>query len=222
MQGFEGLTGPATAQRLCTLCLWPLKYVVKHLRVSTIRAMGSKLGSRIVVSLAIAFLLALSLASPAYASLTDDHYDGNIFPLYGGNGYLVPPRVTLAQSLARNSPAVLVFYVDDSSDSKQFTTVVSTIDAFYGRNLNIIPISADAIPVKNAYEPNEPGYYYKGYVPQTVIFDQQGKVVLDEVGVIPYEKIDDTLRVVFDLLPRSQSTELKRRIVNELNTELVP
>jgi len=194
MQGFHGLNWPAIAKRL------------------------HRLGWGLVLPL----LLMMSLASPAQASLTDDHYDGNIFPLYGGNGYLVPPRVTLAQSLARNTPAVLVFYLDDSRDSKQFTTVVSTLDAYYGRNLNIIPLSADSIPVKDHYEPNEPGYYYKGYVPQTVIFDQQGQVVLDEVGVIPYETIDDVLRPVFDLLPRSESTELRRRVVNELNTELVP
>ncbi|WP_199307747.1 MULTISPECIES: thylakoid membrane photosystem I accumulation factor [unclassified Leptolyngbya] len=170
----------------------------------------------------VALLLIFGLASPASAGLTDDHYDGNIFPLYGGNGYLVPPRVTLAQSLGRGTPAVVVFYMDDSSDSKQFTTVVSTIDAFYGRNLNIIPISVDAIPVKDKYEKNEVGYYYKGYVPQTVIFDQEGKVVFDETGVVPYENIDDALRVVFDLLPRSESVQLRRRVVNELNTELVP
>lgn len=201
MQGFEGLWS-AIAQRL--------------------RKLGRRLVCGFAVPMGIALLLIFSLASPASASLTDDHYDGNIFPLYGGNGYLVPPRVTLAQSLDKGTPAVVVFYLDDSTDSKQFTTVVSTIDAFYGRNLNIIPISVDAIPVKDKYEKNEVGHYYKGYVPQTVIFDQKGKVVLDETGVIPYETIDDTLRVVFDLLPRSESVQLKRRIVNELNTELVP
>ncbi|NET54244.1 MAG: thioredoxin family protein, partial [Merismopedia sp. SIO2A8] len=33
---------------------------------------------------------------PALAGLDDDRFDGNIFALYGGNGSLVPPRITLA------------------------------------------------------------------------------------------------------------------------------
>ncbi|WP_242059849.1 thylakoid membrane photosystem I accumulation factor [Oscillatoria sp. FACHB-1407] len=165
----------------------------------------------------------LSLGTPhALAVLTDDHYDGNIYPLYAGNGYLVPPHVTLAQSLKSQVPTILVFYIDDSRDCKQFAPVVSQVDAFYGRAANIIPLSVDSIPVKSSYEPTEPGYYYQGLVPQTLVFDQSGKVMLNETGAIAFEKIDDVLRQVFDLLPRSESVELKRRIVNEINTELVP
>jgi len=171
---------------------------------------------------AIALLVLFSWVSPAAAGVNDDRYEGNIYPLYAGNGYLVPPRVTLKQSFDRNTPAVLVFYIDDSSDSKKFAPVLSSVDAFYGRVVNIIPIDVDSIPVKDSYDPIEPGYYYKGLVPQTLVFDQSGDVVLDEIGNIPYEKIDDVLRKVFDLLPRSESVELKRREVNELNTELVP
>lgn len=171
---------------------------------------------------AIALLVLLSWVSPAAAGVNDDRYEGNIFPLYAGNGYLVPPRVTLKQSFERNTPAVLVFYIDDSQDCKKFAPVLSSIDAFYGRVVNIIPIDVDSLPVKDSYERTEPGRYYKGFVPQTLVFDQSGEVVLDEIGDIPYEKVDDVLRKVFDLLPRSESVELKRREVNELNTELVP
>ena len=171
---------------------------------------------------AIALLLVLGLASPAWAGVNDDRYEGNIFPLYAGNGYLVPPRVTLKQSIERETPSVVTFYIDDSQDCKQFAPVLSSVDAFYGRVVNIIPITVDSIPVKDEYEPTEVGYYYKGYVPQTVVFDAQGKVLLDEKGIIAYEQIDDVLRPVFDLLPRDESVELKRRVVNEINTEMVP
>jgi len=44
---------------------------------------------------------------------------------------------------------------------------------------------------------------------------------LDESGQVSFEKVDTVFREVFDLLPRSESTTLKRRPVNELNTELV-
>jgi hypothetical protein len=170
-------------------------------------------------------LLGLTIAcltpSPAWAALTDDRFDGDIFALYAGNGSLVPPRVTLEQARERKKPALLVFYVDDSSDCKQYVTVVSNLQAFYGRAADFIAIRVDSLPVKASYAPTDPGYYYKGFVPQTVLFDQTGKVILDETGNVAFEKIDDVFRQLFDLLPRQASVALKRRAVNEVNSELV-
>jgi hypothetical protein len=183
-------------------------------------------GRKTIARLMLGLLLCLSCvvgfgAAPAWAGLNDDRYDGNIFALYAGNGSIFPPRVNLAEALQRDKPILLVFFVDDSRDCKEYSTVVSQVDAFYGRAANIIPVNVDAIPPKDSYSPTEPGYYYEGFVPQTVILDQSRKVVLNESGSIAYEKIDDVLREVFDLLPRSESIELKRRSVNEFNTELV-
>ena len=158
--------------------------------------------------------------SPVLAGINDDKYDGNIYILYAGNGSLVPSRLTLAQTRDREMPAVMVFYVDDSSDCKQYSIVVSRIQEFYGRAASIIPVSVDSIPNKASYTKLEPGYYYQGGVPQTVILNQQGEIVLNEQGQIPYEQIDDVLRDVFDLVPRTESVELKRRSFNEFNTEL--
>jgi hypothetical protein len=159
-------------------------------------------------------------SSPALAGLNDDRFDGNIFALYGGNGSLVPPKVTLETALKGEKPTLLVFYVNDSSDCKQFTTTVSQLQAFYGRVVNFIPIDVDAIPLKASYDVSEPGHYYQGLVPQTVLLDQSGQVVLNAQGKVPFEQVDDVLRVVFDLLPRSESVTLKQRSVNEINTEL--
>lgn len=182
---------------------------------------GRHLVTRCLLSLIAIFGCLLLLgAPPALAGLNDDKFDGNIFALYGGNGSLIPPRVTLPQSLKQHKPALLVFYVDDSSDCKQYATVVSYLQAPYGRAANFIPIDIDSLPLKSSYTPTEPGYYYDGLVPQTVLIDQKGKVVLNETGQIPYERVDDVFRKVFDLLPRSESVELKRRTVNEINTEL--
>lgn len=158
---------------------------------------------------------------PALAKFDNDTFDGNIFVLYAGNGSLVPPKVTLAQSLKRDKPTLLVFYTDDSSDCKQYATVVSSLQAFYGRATDFIPISVDAIAPKSTYTPDEPGYYYSGFVPQVVLFDQSGKIVLNEKGQVPFERVDDAFRKVFNLLPRSESVQLKQRPVNEFNTELV-
>lgn len=171
--------------------------------------------------LLLTILGCLLVGSPALAGLNDDRFDGEIFALYAGNGSLVPPKVTLEQSLKRDRPTVMVLYTDDSSDCKQYAIVISQVQAFYGRATDILPIRVDSIPVKSSYSASEPGHYYQGVVPQTVLFNASGKIVLDEAGVLPFERIDDVLRQVFDLLPRSESVELKRRQVNELTTELV-
>ena len=160
-------------------------------------------------------------STPAGASVDDDRLDGNIFVVYAGNGSLVPSKISLAQSLKEHIPTVIVYYLDDSRDCKQFALIVSRIQEFYGRATSIIPVSVDSIPPQPSYQPDELGYYYKGYVPQTVILDPAGKVVFDAKGVVAYEKIDDSLRKVFNLLPRSQSVELKRQTFNEFNSELV-
>lgn len=194
----------------------PLLPVALHLIRDWQRRVAMLLLSLLVI-LSSGLLLNPSLA---LAGLTDDRFDGNIFALYAGNGSLVPPKVTLVESLARHRPSLLVFYVDDSSDCKQFASVVSQLQAFYGRVADFLPIDVDALPPTSSDQPTEPGYYYQGYVPQTVLLNQAGEVVFNARGNASFEQIDDVFRQVFDLLPRSESPELKRRPVNEVNTEL--
>lgn len=189
------------------------------------RRLRLNLGLMLRPTLASVLLIAvlwLSLGSAAaLADLNDDNYDGNIFALYAGNGSIVPPKFSLAQSFKQAKPTLLIFYVDDSRDSKKFSSVVSQLQAPYGRVSNFVAIAADSFPFKDSYEKTEPGYYFKGAVPQTVLFDAAGNVVLDEVGQVSYEKIDDKMREIFDLLPRTESSELRRRPINEVNGELV-
>lgn len=190
-------------------------------RVFTTRPVGRHLVLRGLLSLvAIASCLLLLGTPSALAGLNDDRFDGNIFVLYAGNASLVPPRLPLAESLKRNQPALLVFYVEDSQDCKQFTATISRLQEPYGRVVSFIPINTDSLPLKSSYEPTEPAYYYQGAVPQTVVIDQKGKVVLNETGQVSYERVDDVFREVFNLLPRTQSLELKRRQVNEFSGEL--
>ena len=157
---------------------------------------------------------------PAMASIDNDKYEGNIFILYAGNGSLVPPRIDLKESLKRGTPVILVYYIDDSSDCKQYSFVVSRLQEFYGRAASIIPVSVDSLSLNTEYNPDEPGYYYEGKVPQTVIIDQEGEVVFNESGQQKYEAMDDVLREVFELVPRSESVQLKRRSFNEYNAEI--
>lgn len=170
--------------------------------------------------LVLGCLFVLGMPS-ALAGINDDRYDGNVFVLYGGNASLVPAKITLEKSLQQSDRAtLLVLYLDDCSDCKQYAPVVSRLQAFYGRATYIIPVNVDTIPPKSSFAPTEAGYYYKGVVPQVVLFDRAGKIVLNKKGQVPYEQVDDILREVFDLLPRSESQELKRRSFNEFSSEL--
>jgi hypothetical protein len=170
------------------------------------------------------FCLSMLIGKPSsvMADIDNDRYDGNIFVVYAGNGSLVPSHLTLSQSLQRKTPTILVYYLDDSSDCKKFALIVSRMQEFYGRAASLIPVNVDTIPLKNNYTPEETGYYYQGIVPQTVILNEEGEVIFNGQGQVKYEVVDDVLRDVFDLLPRSESVELKRRAFNQFNTELVP
>ncbi|BAY10555.1 thylakoid membrane photosystem I accumulation factor [Calothrix sp. NIES-2098] len=167
----------------------------------------------------LACLLILNV-QPAFAGIKDDNYDGNIFVVYAGNGSLVPSKQTLAQTLKEHKPAFLAYYVDDSKDCKEYAITISRVQEFYGKAAEIIPVSVDTIPSQKTDDPNDPRYYYSGVVPQVVVFDQSGKVVLNKQGQVPFEEIDDRFREVFDLLPRTESVQLKRRSFNEFSSEL--
>lgn len=177
-------------------------------------------GWRSLVMAIVTCLCVWTVAHPALAGIEDDKYDGNVFVLYAGNGSLVPPKISLADSLRLNKPALLVFYVDDSTDCKKYAGTVSQLQQYYGKAASFIPVTADSLALDNKYSETEPGYYYKGAVPQTVVIDKQGKVRLNETGDIAFEKVDDAMREVFDLLPRKDSVELKRRSFNEFSSEL--
>lgn len=175
----------------------------------------------LTLMLALVLTLGLGFSQTALASIDDDRLDGNIFVVYAGNGSLVPPRLSLTESFARKLPVILVYYLDDNSDCKQYAFIVSRLQEFYGRAASIIPVSVDSILPKSSYQKNDPGYYYQGVIPQTVILDQKGKMIFNGKGQIKFEVMDDILRNLFNLLPRSQSVELKQKTFNEFNSELV-
>ncbi len=179
-------------------------------------------GRRLLTLCLLAVVLWLGAIGGASASIRDDRFDGNIYALYAGNGSLVPPQVTLTQALQAKRPAMVVFYLDDSRDCKQFAGVVSGIQAPYGRLVDIIPVNADTVNPGQRYGKDQAEYYYKGTVPQVVLFDQQGKVQLDEAGQVSFEALESRLRRMLALEPRERLEAVQRREVNEFNSELVP
>ncbi|MFQ3679856.1 MAG: thylakoid membrane photosystem I accumulation factor [Pseudanabaenaceae cyanobacterium] len=162
------------------------------------------------------------LAQPAAATLTDDRYDGNIFALYGGNGSLVPPRLSIAQSRALDRPAMVVYYLDDSADCKRFSPVLNEEQAFYSRKVSIIPVPADLVAFA-AENPNPPEElrFYRGVVPQTVVLNTAGEVVFDRAGLVGFGELDAVFQEKLGLVPvvnpKIKPRDPRARQINEIN-----
>ena len=144
-------------------------------------------------------LIALFFLSPykANASRDSNSYDGNIFPIYAGNGAIVPPQTSLQESLKNKRVAVLFFYLDDSADSKAMAPIISGLDLIWINNIDISALTTDEIQNNEKSDlPNEPNYYWNGLIPQTIIINSDGEVKYDQNGMI---NIDELNKVIGEL-----------------------
>ena len=139
------------------------------------------------------FILLIININPVYSARDTNSYDGNIFPIYAGNGSLVPPQSTLTESLRNNRTSVLVFYLDDNASSKEFAPVVSGIKLLWSSSIDLIPIAIDEIDNLENKKLNDPGFYWSGNIPQVVIIDGDGNVLLDEQGQVSINDINDAI-----------------------------
>ncbi len=177
-------------------------------------------GLTLFVSSLVAFALVLGFGfqQPVYATLNDDAYDGNIYALYGGNGSIVPPRMTIEQSLAIGRPAMVVYYIDDSADCKRFSPILNYTQGLYSKAISLIPVAVDSIMLNEA-EPSPEAQLYRGTVPQTVLVNAAGEVVFDQEGLMPFETVDAELRKMLGLAPAPKDFKVRStdRAINEIN-----
>ena len=169
---------------------------------------------RILSSLLIIIFFSLN---PVNAARDTNSYDGNIFPIYAGNGSLVPPQSTLAESLKNERTSVLVFYLDDSATSKQFAPVVSGVKLLWSSSVDLIPLSIDELDNDEKKTVMDPGYYWKGNIPQVVILDGKGNVLLDKDGQVSFEEINDAITKGTGL--KKPDFDLTVKSFNEYNSE---
>lgn len=159
--------------------------------------------------------------TPAQAALTTNSYDGNIYALYAGNGSLVPPRGTLEQAMAQHRPAVVVYYLDDAAASKQFAPVVSELQRLWGNKVELIPLTTDPLQNRPDQGRSDPAHYWKGVIPQVVVFDSNGEVLLDATGQVSLAKLNPAISQATGIpLPEGGAVGTTMSF-NELNTEVV-
>ena len=124
------------------------------------------------------------------AARTTDSYDGNIFPIYAGNGSIVPPQTSLKESIENERISILFFYLDDSADSKAVVPIISGLDLIWRNNIDIIALTTDELQGKEFKDLKEEGYYWNGYIPQTVLIDGEGNIQFDKNGLIEIDEIN--------------------------------
>ncbi len=155
--------------------------------------------------------------NPVHSARDTNSYDGNIFPIYAGNGSLVPPPSTLEESLKNNRTSVLVFYLDDSSTSKEFAPVVSGIKLLWSSSIDLIPLAIDELDNDEKKTINDPAYYWHGKVPQLVVIDGNGNVLLDKEGQVAIEEINDAISKGTGL--NKPNFDITIKSFNEYNSE---
>ena len=167
----------------------------------------------------IILLIFLSTASKANAARDTNSYDGNIFPIYAGNGALVPPTTTLQESLNNERISVLFFYLDDSSDSKVMAPVISGLDLIWKNNIDIIAITTDELQNEPKSEnPNQPKFYWNGLIPQTIIIDNYGEVKFSRNGLVD---IDDLNKIIGEIKGiKVNDTAFSVKSFNEYNSTI--
>ena len=169
---------------------------------------------RIFTTILIIFNL---FVNPVYSARDTNSYDGNIYPIYAGNGSLVPPQSTLSESLKNERTSVLVFYLDDSSTSKEFAPVVSGIKLLWSSSIDLIPLSIDELDNNEEKTFKDPGYYWHGKIPQIVILDGKGNVLLDREGLVSFDDINNAITKGTGL--KKPDFDLTVKSFNEYNSE---
>ncbi len=145
----------------------------------------------------ILILLIIFTSYPANASRDTDSYDGNIFPIYAGNGAIVPPQTTLEESLKNQRVSVLFFYLDDSSDSKAMAPIIAGLDLIWRNNIDLIALTTDQLQsASSKTDSKQPNYYWNGLIPQTIILNSKGEIKFDKNGLV---NIDDLNKIIGEL-----------------------
>ena len=155
---------------------------------------------------------------PVYGSRITDSYDGNIFPIYAGNGSLVPPQSSLKESIKNKRVSILFFYLDDSSDSKALAPVIAGLDLIWKNNIDIIPLTTDELQNKDFNDPLEEGFYWNGYIPQTTIIDETGSVKFDKNGPIDIDEVNKVISEIKGINLEESSFTVES--FNEYNSQI--
>ena len=94
---------------------------------------------------------------------------------------------------------------------------MSGIKLVWGPNVDIIPLTTDEIQGQNTNDPLKASYYWHGKIPQVVILDGKGNVLLDQEGQVSFEEINNAITKATGL--KKPDFDLTVKSFNEYNSE---
>ncbi len=162
-------------------------------------------------------IIIIFFVSTADAARDTDSFDGNIYPIYAGNGSLVPPQSSIGDSLNNKRTSVIVFYLDDSATSKQFAPVVSGLKLLWTSSIDIIPLTIDELKRDKTNDITNPSYYWHGKIPQIVVISGDGRIILDKEGQVPIQEINEAISEATGLEAPDFTVSIKS--FNEYNSD---
>ena len=175
--------------------------------------------TNIIKILSLTITIVICFNCPAIAARDTNTYDGNIFPIYAGNGSIVPPKTSLKQSINEGKVSVIFFYLDDSADSKKMAPTISSLDLIWGNNINILGYTTDLIQNnKQSDSPEESSYYWSGLIPQTVIINKDGELVFDKNGQVSINELNKVISESTGINKNGENYSIES--YNEYNSEL--
>ena len=95
--------------------------------------------------------------------------------------------------------------------------MVSGLKLLWKSSIDLLPITTDELQGNQSDNPRDESFYWHGNIPQIVVIDGEGKVVLDEEGQVPIETINKAISTASGLDEPSFSIKIKT--LNEYNSE---
>jgi hypothetical protein len=110
----------------------------------------------------------------------------------------------------------------NSYDGNIYAVAFNELQRLWGRSVELILLPTDPLQNRASHGPTDPATYWRGVIPQVVVFNTDGTPVLDETGAVSIDAINAALTDVTGLKPQGDVKLSLSRDVNELNSEIVP
>ena len=89
----------------------------------------------------------------------------------------------------------------------------------WSSSVDLIPLSIDELDNDDQKTSSDPGYYWHGKIPQTVILDGKGNVLLDKEGQVSFDDINNAITIGTVL--KKPDFDLTVKSFNEYNSCLL-
>ena len=98
----------------------------------------------------------------------------------------------------------------------------SELQRQWGNSIELIPLVTDPLQDRKAEGADDPATYWKGTIPQVIVFDRGGKVVFDASGAVSSDAINAAVSRATGIPLAAGAPSLTTESFNELNAEVVP